>query len=129
MVQTNKKLAAERQIHAAIKHYREGGFECAITLCSAVEGQMPESEHPRHLFRILQQAANDQPSQDGEKDDFNFVSNWLKHDQGGNEKEIDDTHVLFWLNRAISKYREAYGPGTPEMVDLFQWASENLQSS
>ncbi len=123
-MKTNKKTAASRQIHAAIKHYRAGEFECAITLCSAAEGQIPEPERPEHLFRLLRQAAEAKPSLDGEKDDFNFAANWLKHGWGNDEVEIDNTLVLFWLNRAISKYRAAYGIGTTEMADLFMWAAE-----
>jgi hypothetical protein len=37
VVHTTRQLAAQRQIHAAIKHFRDGNFECAITLCSAAE--------------------------------------------------------------------------------------------
>lgn len=125
-MRTNKQLSASRQIHAAIKHYRAGEFECAITLCSAAEGQIPEPVRPVHLFRILQNAVADRPSPDGEKDDFNFAATWLKHGWGDDDVEIDEGHVVFWLNRAISKYRATYGIGTPEMADLFAWAAEQF---
>ena len=42
VVETSKRLSAERQIHAAIAHFHAGDFECAITLSSAAEGQMPK---------------------------------------------------------------------------------------
>ncbi len=124
-MKTSKRIAARRQIHAAIKHYRSGEFECAITLCSAAEGQTPEPEHPEHLFQLLRQAADAKPSPDGEKDDFNFAANWLKHGWGNDEVDIDETVVVFWLSRAISKYRAAYGTGTSEMADLFSWAADS----
>lgn len=117
-VKTSKQMAARRQIHAAIGHYRSGEFECAITLCSAAEGQIPEPGRPDHLFRILQQAASDRATSGSEKDDFNFAANWLKHGWGADEVEIDEALVVFWLNRAVSKYRVAYEVGTSEMVGL-----------
>jgi len=122
-VRTNKQLAASRQTHAAIKHYRMNEFECAITLCSAAEGQIPEPKSPIHLFGVLRQFVIQHPSADSEKDDFNFAANWLKHEWGNDEVEIDETLVIFWLNRAISKYREFYRSGTPEMVEIFPWAA------
>jgi hypothetical protein len=123
-VQTSKRLAAERQIHAAIAHFRAGDFECAITLCSAAEGQMPEPSEPIHFFGILKEASAEHPPPDGQKDDFNYAANWMKHGLGVDEVEIEEFEVLAWLNRAISKYRAVYGTGTPEMTALFPWAGE-----
>jgi hypothetical protein len=59
VIKTTKRLAAERQIHAAITHFQRGDFECAITLCSAAEGQMPEPSDPTHFFAILKQAGEE----------------------------------------------------------------------
>jgi hypothetical protein len=123
VVQTSKRLAAQRQIHAAIVHFREGDFECVISLCSAAEGQMPEPAEPTHLFGLLRRASAESPTSDGQKDDFNYVANWMKHGTGVDEVEIEEWIVKMWLNRAISKYRAVYGAGTPEMVALFPWAS------
>ena len=124
VIQTSKRLAAERQIHAAIAHFRAGDFECAITLCSAAEGQMPEPNEPIHLLAILKQAAAEDPAPDGQKDDFNFAANWMKHGWGADEVEINKWMVAGWLNRAVSKYRAVYGIGTPEMAALFPWAGQ-----
>jgi len=122
VVQTSKRLAAERQIHAAIAHFHAGDFECSITLCSAAEGQMPEPSESTHLFRILQRAGAERPASDGRRDDFNYVASWMKHGVGSDEVEIGEWEVKLWLNRAISKYRAVYGIGTPEMAGLFPWA-------
>lgn len=124
LVQTDKRLAAERQIHAAIAHFRAGDFECAITLCSAAEGQMPEPSEASHLFGTLKQASAKLPASDGQKDDFNFVATWMKHGTGPDAVEIEEWVVTMWLNRAISKYRAVYGSGTPEMTALFPWAGQ-----
>ena len=57
IVQTSKRLSAERQIHAAITHFHAGDFECAITLCSAAENQLPEPSEPAHRGAHPQRAA------------------------------------------------------------------------
>jgi hypothetical protein len=124
VIHTSKRLAAERQIHAAIAHFRAGDFECAISLCSAAEGQMPEPNKSTHLFGILKRAASERPAADGPKDDFNYVANWMKHGIGADEVEIEEWEITIWLNRAISKYRAIYGIGTPEMTALFPWAGQ-----
>ncbi len=129
VVRTSKQLAAARQIHAAIAHFHAGDFECAITLCSAAEGQIPEPSGPAHLFRMLQKRAAECPAPDGQKDDFNYIATWLKHVPGVDEFEIEELEVKFWLNRAISKYRTVYEIGTPEMADLFPWASSSSRPS
>ena len=121
VVQTSKQLSAQRQIHAAIKHFRDGNFECAITLCSAAENQMPEPSSPT-LFAMLKRGGAEMPSPDGVKDDFNYDANWMKHTVGPEETYIHEVEVKLWLNRAIGKYRLVYGKGTPEMASLFAWA-------
>jgi hypothetical protein len=73
IVQTGERLAAERQIHAAIARFHAGNFECAITLCSAAECLMPAPSEPIFLFRILQKYVADNPAPDGRKDDFNLT--------------------------------------------------------
>ena len=122
VVQTSKRLSAERQIHAAIEHYRAGDFECAITLCSAADGQMPEPSHSETLLRRMQTRAKLNPLPDGEKDDFNYAANWMKHGSGANESEIEEIEVKLWLYRVISKYHAVYGSGTSAMTELFPWA-------
>ena len=122
VIQTSKRLAAERQIHAAITHFRAGDFECAISLCSAAEGQMQEPRRSTHLFGILKQFVAKHPAPDGQKDDFNCAANWMKHGIGADAVEIEEWVVTMWLNRAISKYCAVYGVGTPEMTALFPWA-------
>jgi len=121
-IHTSKQLSAQRQIHAAIGHFRNGEFECVIALCSAAEGQMPEPNEDTHLFAILKKASTERPRPEGQKDDFNYVANWIKHGVGPDEAEIEEWVVKMWLNRAISKYRAVYGSGTPEMSALFPWA-------
>ena len=53
----------------------------------------------------------------------------MKHPYGPDEMEVDEWIVLFWLNRAISKYRAVYGIGTSEMAGLFPWAGRRSRAS
>jgi len=124
VLQTSKRLSAERQIHAAIAHFRAGDFECAITLCHAAEGQLPEPNESAGLFRMLKRFGAENPAPDGSKNDFNFFATWMKHGCGPDEIEITEWLVTLWLYRAISKYHAIYGIGTPEMVTLFPWAEQ-----
>ena len=123
VVQTSKRLAAERQIHSAIVHFHAGDFECAISLCSAAEGQMPEPDRTTHFFAVLKNVGVSHPAPDGQKDDFNFVANWMKHGGGADQVQIEAWMVLMWLNRAISKYRAVFGAGTPAMTAFYPWAA------
>ena len=50
--ETTRKLAAQRQIGAALVHLHKGDLECAISLAAAAEGTLPPTEEP-HIFQIL----------------------------------------------------------------------------
>lgn len=78
---------------------------------------------------ILQKYVTENPALDGRKDDFNLFGTWMKHPYGPDEMEVDEWIVLFWLNRAISKYRAVYGIGTSEMAGLFPWAGRRSRAS
>jgi hypothetical protein len=122
VVRTTAQLAAARQIDAAIAHFAADDFECAITLCRAAEGAIPEPTNSASLLRRLIKQAGQNPAPDGQKDDFNYDANWLKHGNGPNEWEIEEVEVKVWLYRAVSKYHAVYGEGTTAMARLFAWA-------
>ena len=84
---------------------------------------MPDPGEATYLFAILKRASAANPPSEGLKDDFNIAANWMKHLVGAEGVGIEEWIVLMWLNRAISKYRAAYGSGTPEMRALFPWAA------
>jgi len=121
VVLTTARLAAARQIDAAIAHFAAGDFECAITLCRAAEGALPEPTKSASLLPRLINQARQSPAPDGERDDFNYDANWLKHGNGPEEWEIEELQVKFWLYRAVSKYHQVYGDGTSAMASLFGW--------
>jgi hypothetical protein len=51
---------------------------------------MPEPSEPAHLFGILQNRARKSSRPDGQKEDFNYVANWLKHCWGADQVEIEE---------------------------------------
>src|SRR6185437_15755080 len=53
-VETTRKLAAQRQIDAAIDHIKRLELECAITLAAAAETTLPDTANP-HFLELLRQ--------------------------------------------------------------------------
>ena len=53
-IETTKRLAAQRQIDAAVSHLLKSELECAITLANGAEGLLPETES-RQIFAYLRE--------------------------------------------------------------------------
>jgi hypothetical protein len=51
-IETTKRLAAQRQILAAVNHLHKSELESAITLATAAEGLLPGTES-RQIFAYL----------------------------------------------------------------------------
>ncbi|MCK1542033.1 hypothetical protein IVB12_08630 [Bradyrhizobium sp. 179] len=112
-VETDKQRSAIRQICAAIKHFQNGEYECAITLAAAGEGQVPESMKS-YLFRLLKEKL---PGHD-----HNAFSNWLKHPTGPKTATISELEVVVMIARAIQKFVAAYEATRPEFEAFSNWA-------
>src|SRR5437016_5969254 len=87
-----RKISALRQIHAAIKLFREEEYESTITL--ALAGQLPHVSAPYLYDRLKARVSAD------EVDMFNDVKNWLKHIRPPDEIEITDFDAAIALVRA-----------------------------
>lgn len=118
-IETNKQLAALRQIHAAIFFFRKDEFECAITLAAAAEGLLPTTNE-LHLFKALQSS---NIFKKGEYD-CNLFINWLKHPIEPDYTVIPEFEVAMIIVRAISKFHVIYKTGSPVMKDFIKWAFE-----
>ncbi|MGD0317030.1 MAG: hypothetical protein ABSB37_14000 [Xanthobacteraceae bacterium] len=114
-ITTSKKLSALRQINAAIEHFHNGEFECAITLAAAAEGLLPDGQSPS-LFRELVQRATDL--------DFNLFINWLKHPVAPEKVTISDFEAAMIIARAISKFFAVYSQSTRRFEEFAVWARE-----
>ena len=71
-IETTKRLAAQRQIDAAISHLLKSELECAITLANGAEGLLPETES-RQIFAYLREHPL------SKQVDFDKTIGWLKH--------------------------------------------------
>jgi hypothetical protein len=101
-METNRRLASMRQIHAAIDHLYKSEFESAITLASAAEGILPKTEKP-HLFQKIKKVAKALPADTPGATGINDFTNWTKH--GTHETAtISEQDAIEVVTRAISKF-------------------------
>ena len=98
-IETTKKLAAKRQIDAAIAHFEKSELECAITLAGAAEEALPDPCEG-HPFPVLREY----PTFKRIGWDWNEARNWLKHDKGPDARTIYQGEAALMIYRAISKY-------------------------
>jgi hypothetical protein len=112
MVKTNKRLAAQRQIIAAIEHLHKKDYECAITLAGAAEGQVKEKT-TNHLFRLILKAFT--------SDEANVYIHWLKHPSGPDNAEITEQEVVVTIIRAIQKFVGTYQASHPRFETFSEW--------
>jgi hypothetical protein len=115
--ETTKRLAAERQINAAIAHLYRTELECAITLAAAAEGLLPSTNEP-HIYKYLQ----NHPSYKSKEIDFNETINWLKHNVELDTKIIFELEAAVVIARAISKFAAFYNDGPSEWDQFLEWA-------
>ncbi|MDP3750082.1 MAG: hypothetical protein Q8Q88_23910 [Phenylobacterium sp.] len=114
-VTTSKQLAALRQINAAIQHFQDGEFECAITLAAAAEGIIPRSD--LSLWSQLQPHRGDV--------DLNAFVNWLKHeDRSPEELEIDAFEVAMTIIRGVTAFIAHYRLSSAEFEGFLKWAAD-----
>jgi hypothetical protein len=106
-IETNIRLAAMRQIHAAIEHQQRQDYECAITLAAAAEGMLPTTDEPHFHQKVKDFAASLPDTVEGAKKP-NDVITWLKHGTYNGKKcetaTIDYSESLVVIWRAITKF-------------------------
>ncbi len=130
VVETDVRGAAIAQIHAAIVRFEQADFVSAITLGSAAEGILPETDKP-HLFSKLQEWRQLLLPDVGGATGLNDFNNWAKH--GANDKRpekamISELEVMATIQRAISKFAAIYNEQTPQMNAFAEWAIRRLTS-
>jgi hypothetical protein len=118
-VETTKKLAAQRQIDAAIGHLHRMEVECAITLAAAAEGLLPDTKEP-HIFEYLRQ----HPSVKNKEVDFNETINWLKHNVAPDAAIIFELEAAVVIARAMSKFTAVYNEGPNEWEQFLIWGAD-----
>jgi hypothetical protein len=116
-IETTKKSAAYRLIHAAIEHLYKSEMECAITLAAAAEGLLPDTDKPS-IFAYLQKY----PSFKNKDIDFNQTINWLKHKGEPDGAVIFELEAAIIIARAMSKFAAVYDEGPSQWEQFLDWA-------
>jgi hypothetical protein len=122
-VETNKKLALMRQIHAAIDHLHKAELESAITLPSAAEGVLPDKEKP-HLFQKIKKMADSFPADPSGQCSYQLDQTW--HSRNGK-------HFRARCHRSgnpcdLKICGGTHGAQSKEMKTFSEWAIERLQA-
>jgi hypothetical protein len=112
-IETNKKWASLRQIRAAIGHFEQKQYECAMTLAGAGESILPDNPL-MHLFNVLKGKFTGK--------ELNLFRNWLKHASGPDTMTIDELEVVVAISRAIQKFVATYAESHPDLEKFSQWA-------
>ena len=100
-IKTSKRLAALRQIEAAIGHICRTELECAITLAAAAEASLPATGRP-HVFAYLKEHPL------FKKVNFNETITWPKHAKDEETKFIFEHEAAIIIFRAMSKFGDVY---------------------
>jgi hypothetical protein len=104
-IETTTKSTSMRQIHAAVEHHGKQNWECAITLASAAEGMLPETDKPHFRQKVKDFAASLPEAAEGSQGPDDVIT-WLKHGTV-NDKKCDtatiDASEAPWLFGARSQ--------------------------
>jgi hypothetical protein len=123
-----KKDAALRQITAAIKHFEDKEYECAITLAGAAEGQLTTEAESKHLFKELRFRVP--PEFKDEREWMSWLNasrDWLKHPTPNwrDEWEITEPAAAITIARAVTKFNWAYKQRTQQMTNFMSLCHES----
>ena len=113
-IETTKRLAAQRQIDAAVSHLLKSELECAITLANGAEGLLPETES-RQIFAYLREHPL------SKQVDLDKTINWLKHRTGPDAATIFEFEAAVIIARVMSKFAAAYTEVPSEWYEFLSW--------
>jgi len=130
-IETNIRLAAMRQIHAAIEHQQRQDYECAITLAAAAEGMLPATDEPHFHQKVKDFSAGLPDAVEGAQKPNDFIT-WLKHGTYNGKKcetaTIDYSESLVIVWRAITKFFAVYDDVSPQMQSWAKTIREELSA-
>ena len=117
-IDVTRKVAAQRQIDAAVVHLKRFELECAITLAAAAETMLPVTTND-YAFDYLRR----HQAFTSKAIDFNETINWLKHNVAPESKIIFAQEAAFVVFRAMSKFAAAYQEGPMEWSEFLHWGA------
>jgi tRNA threonylcarbamoyladenosine modification (KEOPS) complex Cgi121 subunit len=113
-IETTKRLAAQRQIDAAVSHLLKSELECAITLANGAEGLLPETES-RQIFAYLREHPLSTQT------DLDKTIGWLKHRTQPDAATIFEFEAAVVVARVMSKFAVAYTEVPSEWYEFLSW--------
>ncbi len=116
-METSKKESTQRQLQAAITHFKRGDLDCAITLSAAAEGMLPDTDDI-YLFKGLR--AHDS----AEGFDFNLVINWLKHPGDPKTATLSEAEATIVIARAITKFIAVHYQSCETFEAFLRWGHQ-----
>lgn len=113
-IETTKRLAAQRQIDAAVSHLLKSELECAITLADGAEGLLPETESRQISGYLREHPLSKQI-------DLDETINWLKRRTRFDAATIFEFEAAVVVARGMSKFAAAYTEVPSEWYDFLSW--------
>lgn len=113
-IETTKRLAAQRQILAAVNHLHKSELESAITLATAAEGLLPGTES-RQIFAYLREHPLNKQV------DIDRTIKWLKCSAPPDAAAIFEFEAAVVIARVMSKFAAAYAEAPSEWYDFLSW--------
>ena len=113
-IETTKRLAAQREITAALGHLHKSELEAAIALATAAEGLLPDAEGRRVSAYLEAQKPNKQV-------DIDKTIEWLKRNVPPDVATISEFEAAVVIARAMSKFAAAYTDVPAEWYDFLSW--------
>ena len=113
-IETTKRLAAQREIDAALGHLHKSELEAAIALATAAEGLLPDAEGRRVSAYLQKHELSKQV-------DIDKTIDWLKRDAPPDAATISEFEAAVVIARAMSKFAAAYTDAPPEWYDFLSW--------
>jgi hypothetical protein len=113
-IETTKRLAAQRQIDAAVSHLLKSELESAIALAAAAEGLLPDMES-RQIFAYLREHPL------STQVDIDKTTNWLKRSAPPDTATIFEFEAAVVIARVMSKFAATYTEAPSEWYDFLSW--------
>ena len=113
-IETTKRLAAQRQIDAALDHLHKSELEAAIALATAAEGLLPGVEARRVSAHL-----HDHPL--SKQVDIDKTIDWLKRSAPPDAATIFEFEAAVVMARVMSRFAAAYTDAPAEWYDFLSW--------
>ena len=110
----NKRLAAQREIDAALGHLHKSELEAAMAPATAAEGLLPDAEGRRVSAYLEAHKLSKQV-------DIDKAIDWLKRSAPPDAATIFEFEAAVVMARVMSRFAAAYTDAPAEWYDFLSW--------